>query len=154
MDLDYLRHTNEIQETSLRATGGLISAQPLPLSISHSRNSRNGVHVVLSVWCVAYACIKVPNGGYFSSEYERGWVLVGTIVIVAFLVDELKIEFLRYTTVDYGHFVFALFGIFLGWSDAARANAQAAAMRSKSQDTASSVLRDLPPVMAGRSRVK
>jgi O-antigen ligase len=103
---------------------------------------------------VASRVYQGAKRGYFSSEYERGWVLVGTIVIVAFLVDELKIEFLRYTTVDYGHFVFALFGIFLGWSDAARANAQAAAMRSKSQDTASSVLRDLPPVMAGRSRVK
>jgi hypothetical protein len=46
------------------------------------------------------------------------------------LLDELKIEFLRDTTEDYAHFVFALFGIFLGWADAARARA-----RSKEEPT-------------------
>lgn len=71
--------------------------------------------------------------GVFDSPYERGWILVGTIVIVGFLVDEIKIEFLRYTTVDYGHFVFALFGIFLGWSDQARINARMIAREAPSE---------------------
>jgi len=71
--------------------------------------------------------------GLFDGEYERGWALVGTIVLAAFLLDELKIEFLRNSTVDYAHFVFALFGIFLGWSDRARANAQAVARSAKPQ---------------------
>jgi O-antigen ligase len=68
--------------------------------------------------------------GRFGSAYERGWGIVGVLVIGAFFLDELKIEFLRDTTEDYAHFVFALFGIFLGWADAARARA-----RSKEEPT-------------------
>jgi O-antigen ligase len=59
------------------------------------------------------------------SAYEKGWLVVGTIVVVTFLVDELKIEFLRSATTDYAHFMFALFGVFLGWADSAEAKSRA-----------------------------
>ena len=114
------------------------------------------LYLLVSVGILGTACMlfflfgvasRVYQGakrGYFKSEYERGWVLVGTIVIVAFLVDELKIEFLRYTTVDYGHFVFALFGIFLGWADSARGNAREEAVRSKAEASMTGLTRPSP----------
>jgi O-antigen ligase len=85
-----------------------------------------------------YAAWRVYQGvrkGSFGSAYERGWVLVGWIVLGAFFVDELKIEFLRDSTVDYAHFMFALFGIFLGAADAARLRAGAAAKVSAADRT-------------------
>jgi O-antigen ligase len=70
---------------------------------------------------VVIRVLRGSSSGEFPSEYERGLVRVGLIVIVGFLVDQLKIEFLRSGTVDYAHFVFALFGLFIGWADQARA---------------------------------
>lgn len=81
---------------------------------------------VVGTLCMLYLLIGIvwrvymgAKNGRYVSEYERGWVYVGVLVLVAFLVDELKIEFLRFTTVDYAHFVFLLFGLFLGRADAA-----------------------------------
>ena len=53
-------------------------------------------------------------------------VLVGVLLSVGFFIDELKIEFLRHSSIDYVHFVFAQFGIFLGLADRARVNASKA----------------------------
>ena len=64
---------------------------------------------------------RAPRTGNFATEYERGLVRVGLIVLVGFLVDELKIEFLRSGTTDYAHFVFALLGLFIACADQARA---------------------------------
>lgn len=69
---------------------------------------------------VLFRIYSTANNAKSISPYERGWIWVGVIVVGTFLVDELKIEFLRNTTVDYAHFVFAIFGIFLGWADNAR----------------------------------
>lgn len=91
------------------------------------------ISMLFFLFGVAMRVHRASKTGVFSSEYERGWILVGTIVIVAFLVDELKIEFLRYTTVDYGQFVFALFGIFLGWSDRARIKSRTIARETLSE---------------------
>jgi len=89
------------------------------------------LHLLLTVGVFGTACMlfflfyaawRVYQGGRrgsFNNPYERGWVVVGWLVLAAFLVDELKIEFLRDTTVDYAHFVFALFGLFLGAADGA-----------------------------------
>ena len=65
--------------------------------------------------------LGAPSTGQFASEYEKGLVRVGLIVLVGFLVDQMKIEFLRGGTTDYAHFVFALFGLFIGWADQVRA---------------------------------
>lgn len=93
------------------------------------------LHLLVTVGIVGTLCMlffiisvlwRIRQGvktGHFRSEYEKGWLLVGLILVVAFLVDELKIEFLRNTSVDYAHFVFAVFGIFLGWADKARRQA-------------------------------
>lgn len=106
---------------------------------------------VVGTLCMLYLLIgiilrvyKGAQRGQFVNEYERGWVVVGVIVLVCFLVDELKIEFLRYTTVDYAHFVFMLFGVFLGRADGALARARSSARVSASQASKQRGLREDP----------
>jgi O-antigen ligase len=64
-----------------------------------------------------YGIGKGVKRGSFTSDYEKGLVSAGVIIVATFLIDELKIEFLRSGTTDYAQFMFALFGIFLGWAD-------------------------------------
>jgi len=92
---------------------------------------------------VAWRVYQGAKKGLFGGEYERGWVLVGIIVIGAFFIDELKIEFLRNTTVDYAHFVFALFGIFLGWADTARVEARSANIMPRTRRATPSIVADI-----------
>jgi O-antigen ligase len=62
--------------------------------------------------------------GVFESDYDRGMVVMGVLVLGTFLIDELKIEFNRDATEDYMQFMFALFGIFVGWADKARSKSR------------------------------
>jgi O-antigen ligase len=96
---------------------------------------------------IAWRIYHGARYGVFSTAYEKGWVLIGTLIVATFLVDELKIEFLRTGTVDYAHFVFALFGIFLGWADNARSMERV--LRKDVMSRAA--LR--PPLMASRTRL-
>lgn len=73
---------------------------------------------------VLYGLAKGAKYGAYSSDYERGLVSIGIIVVVTFLIDEIKIEFLRNGTADYAQFMFALFGLFLGWADRGCAKAR------------------------------
>ena len=72
---------------------------------------------------VVFRLYRGLRAGRHASEYEQGLIRVGLIVVAGFLVDQLKQEFLRSSTVDYAHFIFALLGAFLGWADRARARA-------------------------------
>ncbi len=90
------------------------------------------LHLMVTVGIVGTACMlfflfgvlfrmySVARISGRISSYDRGLIWVGFVVVGTFLVDELKIEFLRNTTVDYANFMFATFGIFLGWADNAR----------------------------------
>lgn len=103
---------------------------------------------------VAWRIHQGAKRGQFSGEYDKGLVVVGLLVVVAFLVDELKIEFLRSGTVDYAHFVFALFGIFLGWADSARAKARAEVIAPKPKLFMPVVEKGLSSAAQGRTRTK
>lgn len=60
--------------------------------------------------------IRVSSG----DPFVDGFIKLGILVIIVFLIDEIKIEFLRFGYIDYWHYVFSLFAIFLGISDLAR----------------------------------
>lgn len=66
---------------------------------------------------VVWRVYRGARYGRADGTYEQGLPLLGVIVLVGILVDEMKIEFLREGTVDYAHFVLAVFGVFLGWAD-------------------------------------
>jgi O-antigen ligase len=53
----------------------------------------------------------------FESDYTQGLARLGTLLMVAFLIDQIKIEFMRINFVDYQHFVFGMFGMWLGLVD-------------------------------------
>jgi O-antigen ligase len=85
---------------------------------------------------VLYRLAQGINHGVYKGNYERGFVSVGFIIVATFLVDELKIEFLRSGTADYAQMMFALFGVFLGWADRGLAQARTEARRSVKNSTA------------------
>ncbi len=53
----------------------------------------------------------------YESEYVHGLVRLGPLLITAFVIDQARIEFLRIEFVDYWHFVFGMFGMWLGVAD-------------------------------------
>jgi hypothetical protein len=105
------------------------------------------LHLVLTLGLVGAACMlyflfamtwRIHRGarlGTFRSEYERGLVVLGVLLAIGFFVDEMKIEFLRHDTIDYVHYIFALFGIFLGLADRARVRANQLATSSSNADS-------------------
>jgi O-antigen ligase len=110
-----------------------ISVHPDQLVMAYPHNLY--LHLLLTIGLLGAVCMlaflfvaawRIYQGvtrGKHDSDYEHGLVLVGVILSVAFFIDELKIEFLRHSSIDYAHFVFAQFGIFLGLADRARVNA-------------------------------
>ncbi len=48
--------------------------------------------------------------------YESGLVKLGPLLLLAILIDQVKVEFLRVGYVDYAHFLFCLFGLMLGFA--------------------------------------
>jgi O-antigen ligase len=118
-----------ISERGLQQRGR--SVHPEQLTISYPHNLY--LHLVLTLGLVGAACMlyflfaitwrtyKGIRIGLHRNDYERGLVVLGVLLAVGFFADQMKIEFVRHTTIDYVHFVFAVFGIFLGLADRARA---------------------------------
>lgn len=59
------------------------------------------------------AAIRRPTNDIFVD----GFVKLGLLLMVIFLVGQLKIEFLRFVLIDYAHFVFTFLAIWLAISD-------------------------------------
>jgi len=57
----------------------------------------------------------------------KGLPTLGMMIFVVFLVDQFKVEFLRYYFLDYQHFLAALFGMFAALRKVDRASHQASA---------------------------
>lgn len=103
---------------------------PEQLVLSHPHNLYLHLLVTLGMFgtiCFVFflfgAFWRIYQGakhGHHKNDYERGMVYLGVIVVGGILIDQLKIEFLRHSTMDYAHFVFAVFGLCLGLADRAR----------------------------------
>lgn len=48
---------------------------------------------------------------------DEGLPTLGLLVLMAFMVDQIKVEFLRFELSDYWQWIFALFGLFMGTAD-------------------------------------
>ena len=67
----------------------------------------------LRTWRIVYLSARHDaNGGYRSA-----FVRLGLLLIPAFLVGQITLEFNRPDTIDYAQFVFALMGLLVGMSD-------------------------------------
>lgn len=105
------------------------SYHPDQLIISYPHNLY--LHLLLSVGIFGAGCVmffillvtwKIYRGarvGIRRNDYEAGLPAIGLLLVGSFLVHEMVIEFLRSSTIDYVHFRFALFGIFLALADKA-----------------------------------
>lgn len=65
------------------------------------------------VWVQVHRAASAAPPG----SYRGGLLRVGSLLFLCFLIDQIKIEFPRNDTIDYVHFVFALFGVLLGIAD-------------------------------------
>lgn len=70
----------------------------------------------LRVWMTLRRGLKSP----LASEYQAAIVRLGLLLVPAFLIAQITLEFNRPTTMDYAQFVFALMGLLIGTSDRAR----------------------------------
>lgn len=72
----------------------------------------------------AWIIIRIRRGVKRLSHdpFRQGLVKLGILLMVVFLVDQIKIDFLRYALVDYWHYMFTIFAIWLALGDMARKN--------------------------------
>jgi O-antigen ligase len=122
-----------LQEAGIARSGREPHPEQLVMAYPHSLY----LHLLLSVGIVGSACmlyflfstvLRVYSGalkGSFGDSYQRGLLMVGFLILAGIMVDQVKIEFLRHGTIDYVHFVLALFGVFLGLADRSLEAAQA-----------------------------
>jgi O-antigen ligase len=70
--------------------------------------------------------IAIYNRFFSSYKYKSGDIFfnnlpkLGIIIMTVFLIDQIKLEFLRFRLNDYQQYIFALFGAFLAFSDKLR----------------------------------
>jgi O-antigen ligase len=77
-----------------------------------------GAYLWFFAWLIVRfrAGIRQPSG----DPFVDGFIKLGILSMIVFLVDEIKIEFLRFDYIDYWYYIFSVFAIFLGFADLAR----------------------------------
>ena len=50
-------------------------------------------------------------------HFLNGLPKLGIIILTVFLIDQIKLEFLRVKLADYQHYIFMLFGAFTAYAD-------------------------------------
>jgi O-antigen ligase len=140
---------------------GAITVHPEQLTMEYPHNLY--MHLVLTLGLVGATCMlyflfsitwrtyRGARVGQYDDDYERGLVVLGVLLAVGFFVDQIKIEFVRHDTIDYVHFVFALFGIFLGLGDRARVRASEPMTSSSDPEERRN---DIPIGSVSRSRLR
>lgn len=63
--------------------------------------------------------VYVANGVGWSDPYGAAFVRIGLLLIPAFLLAQVTLEFNREETIDYAQFIFALMGLLVGTADRA-----------------------------------
>ncbi len=73
----------------------------------------------------AWLIVRIKRGTdrLKDDPFMHGFVRLGLLLMVVFLIDQMKIDFLRYALVDYWHYIFIIFAIWLGFADTARYDA-------------------------------
>ena len=78
--------------------------------------------LIAYLWFFGWLILRFKAGtrGSSGDSLTEGFVKLGLLLMIVFLVDQIKIEFLRIGFIDYWHFLFAFFAMFLGFADLAR----------------------------------
>jgi len=51
------------------------------------------------------------------SDFAHGFIKLGMIILAVFMIDQMKVSFLRFTLNDYQHYIFMLLGMIIGTAD-------------------------------------
>lgn len=70
----------------------------------------------LQAWRILYATLRKSQ----MPEYQGSLVRLGLVLIPAFLIAQVTLEFNRPQTMDYAQFIFALVGLLIGLADRSR----------------------------------
>jgi O-antigen ligase len=79
------------------------------------------IGLIAYLWFFAWLIVRFKAGIRQSSgdSLVDGFAKLGILLMIVFLVDQIKVEFLRIGFIDYWHYAFSLFAIFLGFADLA-----------------------------------
>ena len=74
------------------------------------------------LWFFGAATMRLVAARQFVARdsFEGGLVTLGLLLMLAIAMDQMKIEFLRFGTMDYVQFVFVLVGVFVAMADMSR----------------------------------
>lgn len=70
---------------------------------------------IFRVWYRLYRAKAVAE--HETDSYLKGLVLLGPLLLLTLLIDQIKIEFLRIEFADYFQFIFVIMGIWMGLGD-------------------------------------
>jgi O-antigen ligase len=73
-----------------------------------------GLTAVLAFFVRAWIKVHRAASAAAPGSYRAGFLRIGSLLFLCFLIDQIKIEFPRNDTIDYVHFVFALVGVLVG----------------------------------------
>jgi O-antigen ligase len=76
-----------------------------------------GLVAYLIFFSAIFFKLRKASGKSRDNPLLAGIPKLGTLLIFVFLVDQIKVEFLRYHLGDYQHYIFMMFGLFVGFSD-------------------------------------
>lgn len=80
--------------------------------------------LIAYLWFFVWLIVRIGRAVKKSSNdrFMHGMTKLGILMIVVILIDQLKVEFLRFELVDYWHYVFSIFAIWLAFADMQRTN--------------------------------
>ena len=68
-------------------------------------------------WLSIIGAIGNGTRGTTGDAFMDNFPKFSLLLVAYILFDQIKIEYTRYDSVDYAHFMFAMFGLFLGMSE-------------------------------------
>jgi O-antigen ligase len=75
-----------------------------------------GLIAYFTFWTNIYKTFRKAKDKFSDDALLNGLPKLGIIILAVFLFDQVKVEYLRYTLTDYQHYIFMLFGAFVGFS--------------------------------------
>ena len=79
-----------------------------------------GLSAYVIFWLSMLLNLGVGTGGRTGDDLLDHFPKLSVLLVIYILFDQIKIEYARYNSFDYAHFLFALFGLFLGMSERKR----------------------------------
>ncbi|MHA1988354.1 MAG: oligosaccharide repeat unit polymerase [Promethearchaeota archaeon] len=97
-----------------------------------------GLIAYVAFWGNIYNAFRKTKNKYCDDVLLDNLPRLGMIILAVFLFDQMKVEFLRYKLTDYQHYIFMLFGAFVGFSHILQKKSQIIVSTSEHEKSLSS----------------